>query len=432
MNIQRIEVHSSALRRSGIIAFLLIGWLISAFCVCPVFAKEFKIQYGNLEIIPKIDYGVSYSNNIYADKANKQSDLIHTLTPSFSLKKKIGYHNSISAEYSIGLVAYNDFGENNSQDHNMSLSSELTFPAANLSLDINDNYARTSDLFGTDNQYNVGKKTKRWNNSADFTLGYDLDDRYKLELTYNNYMLRFDDDGDKWQNRFDHKYGLYIFYKLTGKTSVFARYQQTLAEYDEQNNGVSDGVSKWSDSTSQDHTINGYSVGIRLKPIGRLYGELRFGYDTKKFNNDLNKDDIPYNDDSSWVAGATVNYKMVNKADISYTFQRSYKGSPDSDASSYLDTSMELSLSHSFAKRMSAGISIDWGHINYSGEKPELPDKSFNTYGATIDCDWRIAEWFTAGVGYEYEKKCASDGAYEDEEHEINSLFFTFDFDLDF
>ncbi len=428
MNIQRVEVHSSAFRRSGIIAFLLAGWLILAFCVRPVFAKEFKIQYGNLEIIPKIDYGLSYSNNIYADKANKQSDFIHTLTPSFSLKKKIGYHNSISAGYSIGFVAYNDFGENNSQDHSLSLSSELKFPAANLSLGINDNYARTSDLLGTDNQYNVGKKTKRWNNSADFTLGYDFGDRYKLELTYDNIMLRFDDNDDKWQNRFDHKYGLYIFYKLTGKTSVFASYQQTLAEHDEQNNGVSG----WSDSTSQDHTVNDYSVGIRLKPIGRLHGELSFGYDTQKFNNDVSKDGTPYNDDSSWVAGATVNYEMINKTDISYTFQRSYKSSPDSDASSYLDTSMGLSLSSSFAKHMSAGISINWSHVNYSGEKPGLPDKSFNTYSAGINYEWRIIEWFTAGVGYEYEKKCASDGAYEDEEHEINSLFFTFDFDLDF
>lgn len=420
------EVRSSALRRPGITAFLLTAWLILAFCVYPIFAKEFKIQYGNLEIVPTIDYSGSYSNNIYADKANKQSDYIHTLTPSFSLKKKIGYHNSVSAGYSIGLVAYNNFEENNSQDHNLSLSGTLKFPAAKLSLDINENYSRTSDLFGTDNEYNVGKKTKRWNNSAGFTLEYDFGDRYKLELTYDNYIIRFDDDYDKWQNRFDHKYGLYIFYKLTGKTSVFARYQQTLAEHDEQNNGVSG----WSDSTSQDHKINDYSVGIRLKPVGRLHGEVRFGYDTKKFNNDVNKYGNPYNDDSSWVASATVNYEMINKTDISYTLERSYKSSPDSDASSYLDTSMGLSLNRTFAKHMSAGISINWSHINYSGEQPGLPDKSFNTYSATIDYDWRVIEWFTAGLGYTYEKRYASDGAYEDEEHETNSLFFTCDFNF--
>ncbi|MCP4344728.1 MAG: outer membrane beta-barrel protein [Desulfobacterales bacterium] len=393
--------------------YFLTVYLVLFFCTFPGFAKEFKIQYGDFKILPKIDYNCSYSTNIYSDNTNRQNDFIHTITPGISLEKGFASHNKISAEYSIALVTYNDLEENNSQDHSLSVSSELKFPAAKTSLNIADNFTRTSDLLGTDNEYNVGKKTKRWNNSLDTTLAYDFGGKYSLELTYNNTILRFDDDEDKRQNRFDNKYGVYLFYKLTGKTSVFTNFQQTLAEYDDQG-----------DATSQDYTLNDYLIGIRLKPVGRLHGEASFGYSTNKPDN--------YGNTSSWTANASVNFETVNKTLLSYSLKRAYKGAPDEDAPSYLDTSMDISLTRSFVNEMSVDFSLNWGHMDYKGEEHGLPDKSFNKYSAKAGFNWKIVKWINAGVGYEYGQKTASDSKYEDEEHEINNMYFNFDFNFDF
>ncbi len=396
--------------------------IVFIFFITPVSAKKLKIQMGDFQILPGIDYNGSYSTNIYADDKNKENDFIHTLTPGIRLEKKFASHNLISTGYSIGFVAYNDFNENNSNDHQAFLSCDLEFPASGITVKIDDDYSRTSNLLGTeDNEYGKGEKTGRWNNSLGFTASYGFGDKYSLGLTYQNRIQRFDDDEDKWQNRFDHRYSISLSYHLTAKTSFFIQHDKLLAEYDKQN----DGIMGWSGETSQDYTTDNYSVGVKLNPIGKLDGSASFGYGMIKYDNSIDKSGQPYQDDSSWVASTSINYKMKN-TNLSYKLQRSYKGSAEEDASSYVDTLTGISLTQDLGNRISCEAGFDKGYMDYSN------GKSFDVYAFRTNLDWEIIKNFTTGIGYEYKKKEANDEKYADDGYDTSNFFLSLGFSISF
>jgi hypothetical protein len=241
---------------------------------------------------------------------------------------------------------------------------------------------------------------------------------------YQHNLQRFYADVDKWQNRTDQQYGFTFFYKLSAKTSLLAQYRRTQAKYDAQNDGIwPNGILTWSDETSQDYTLNDYFIGVHFRPGGKLSGEIKLGDGQKRFANSGDMNGNAYEDQSSWMAEADINYHPTQRTLLSWTLKRAYKGSSDTDTSSYLDTLVGLYLRQRFSDRFSFGFGLDWNRSDYSGGGLANSDqKYFNTYTAKTSFEWVLFKWLTGGVEYRYRVRRAGDALYEDEEYK-NSVF---------
>jgi hypothetical protein len=375
-----------------------------------------EIRLGNLKVEPSIGYEAEYNSNIYSSNTNKQSDYIHKIKPAIQISKVKDEDNYVKAGYRADVVLYAQNSGNNYQAHNPYLSFGIKTPRG-VYLKGEEEYLNTEDSYGADNQYNQGIKTRRWNNQAKLILGYDFAKRYSVEGGYENFMQRFVEETNQWQDRTDHRYSAAAFYNLSEKTAVFLQYRQTKGVYNAQN----DGISGWNKSTSQDYRLSDYFLGLRFKPGGKIKGEAKLGYGQKKFENESDKNGLGYNNSGSWIAETKLEYQPFDKTLLIFNLQRGYKGSPAEDTVSYIDTMAGVELKQEILNdRLMLIIGGGLGTNDYTDEFVGLPQKSFRIYAFKSGMEWRIKQWLRAGLEYEYRQRSATESYYEGHNYDNN------------
>lgn len=388
------------------------------------------ISLGRLKLLLEASYRGTYEDNVFLENRNTKNDFIHRITPSVrveygdvngqadSVVGKIAISQTrFSAGYSTDFVFYNDFSDNRYIGHDPFISVLYNSPSG-IYLKADEAFKYTEDVYGSLNQYNIGIKTKRWDNTVGFTIGYQS--RYKLgvDVTYMNYITRYDELIDQWQDRMDHRIATSIYYKATPKLSFFAQYRHTIADYDKQN----DGILLWTDNTSQDYTLDDYFLGISFDPTAKIRGELKLGYGEKNFENEVDPFGRSYIDESSWIAETSLSYRPRERTGLKMMLSRSLDGSPDADSASYIRTLMGVSVSQDIGNRMTASGGLYWERQDFSDENKGIPKKYFNIYSATASIDFRIMRWLTAGLSYTYQSRNVSDDLYEAEEYDVNRI----------
>ncbi len=392
--------------------FTMLVWTI----LLPLSAYAGNIRLGHLKIEPSIGYEVGYNDNIYTSNSNKQNDSIHKIKPEIKVKYEKNSGNYVNAGIRSDFAMYARHSDNNYQAYNPYLSFGIKTPAG-FYLRANDEYLNTEDPYGSENQYNLGTRTRRWNNSGKIAIGYEFARRYGIEGAYENYLQRFYEDEDQWQDRSDFRYSASFFYNLSPKTAVFAQYRNTVARYDGQN----DGIGGWNSGNSQDYKLNDYFVGARFKPGGKLSGEIKVGYGQKSFKNQFDKDGYAYTGGNTWIAESRLDYQIQEKTMLSLNFQRGYKGSSFADSASYLDTLAGLELRQQLlSDRLTLNIGADFETNEYSNEDPTLPDRKFVLYSFRSGVEWKIRQWLRAGLEYRYRQRNAGDAYYEAYEYDNN------------
>lgn len=386
----------------------------------PAFAQG-NLHFGRLKVELGLKYELRYEDNIYSEKNNEQDDLIHIATPAISLAYEGDRpENYFKAGYYVDLAAYSDFSDNNYQAHHPYVDMGYK-TAAGLYFRASDRYLSTADPYGSNNQYGVGAKTKRVDNTANLLLGYEFFKRYAIEGFYTNYLIKYDLTADEWQDRTDNTGGGNLVYNLSPKTALFAQYRYTQADYDKQN----DGVLGWSAATSQDYTKNDFFVGVRFNPGSKLEGELKVGYGTKEFDNQFDVLGNKYEDDSGWISETQIAWQARERTRLTLDLRRSFEGSPDAVSSSYIDTTVGLGLIQNLANRLSANLAFKYNNNDYQNEVAPNPSKAFDIYTATAGLNYEIKKWLTTGIEYEYTSKNASNAVYETSEFDRNAVKFT-------
>jgi Putative beta-barrel porin 2 len=405
----------------------LILFAILFFITSTVFAQG-NIKLGRIKVLPEISLRGEYNDNIFLESASEQDDFLSHIVPGINLS----YDGSTSDDffrvgYTADMALYSDYNENNYTAHNAYVSGGIKIPSG-FYFQAGDYYVKTEDPYGSATNYNIGTQTERWNNTADILAGCEFGGQFAVESFYKNYLERYDKSEDEWQNRIDHVYGISLLFVITPKTAVFGQYRLTDAAYDEQEDGIDmtefGGTGVWHSDNSQNYRLGDYFVGIRFKPGGKISGEAKIGWGVKAFDNDTDKDNNPYEDEATFISETVVTYQATEKTQFSLNVQRSIKGSPDSDASSYIDTMAGIRWHQILVHRLSFDIGAQWVNNDYQNEFSGRVDKAYNTYTLDAGADYKIRDWLTAGVGYTYENKTAGNDDYESGEYENNVVYF--------
>jgi hypothetical protein len=393
------------------IAFFLFTFLWAA----PAFAQG-NLTWGKLKGKVGLEYQLEFNDNIFSEPDNEQDDIIHHIIPMIEL----GYENEgrpgnyFFIGYKVDIARYVDFDLNDYERHAPYLSFGLK-SAKGLYLTASDQFLKTDDPYGSLNQYGVGVKTKRYSNDANILLGYEFFKRYAVEAFYNNYFIRYDEGADKWQDRTDNRVGGNLVYNVTPRTGLFLQYNYLDASYDEQDNGVFDPGrgAFWSSDTSQDYEINAFLLGARFKPGGKLEGQISLGYGTKEYKNLFDIDGNKYEDVGDWVAQTLAGWQARERTKFTFELRRSFEGSPDADASGYIDTKLSLMWDQQMAHRLSFKLAGRWNANNYEDVTAGQPDKFFNIYTVWTVLKWNIKRWLYIGIDYEFTSKQATESFYD-------------------
>jgi hypothetical protein len=390
-----------------------------------------NLHLGRLTVTPGVQYELRYDDNVFFAATDEQDDIVHILTPSIFF----GYAGALPETFLqfgyLGDFAYHaDLEENDWTRHRPFISAGYGSPAGFYAR-ASDNYTWSEDPFGTFNeleqntQFGLGEKTKRYDNLANLLLGYRFATRWYAEGYYSNYIIRYDQLEDEWQDRSDNVLGALLGFRLTPKTSLLAEYRTAIADYDEQNDGVFDagrGVS-WSEDTSQDYVDSNVWVGFRFEPGGKISGEAKVGWGWREWENSVDALGFEYVDDGTVTASTSVFYAPTARTNLTLNLFRTFLGSPDADASSFINTLVQLRLRQELGYKLILNGLASFNNDDYQNVAPGRPDKYFNRYILSAGLDWAIRPWLTIGGFYQFENQSVSDAAaYGTSEYERNVL----------
>lgn len=403
---------------------VMFTWVLPVAWIAPAVAGN-GMHMGKFDVDTAITVEGEFNDNIFWTDQNEEDDYIFTVTPSIALTYKSSPGNFINMGYTVDLVTYTDFDDNNYARHNPYLNLELN-PPSGLYLKLNESYINTEDPYGSENEYGLGLSTKRWNNTLSVATGFRFAGKYGVEAGYRGFVERYDERTDEWENVDDNTFNMALFYQATVKTRLFCQYQYREVEYPEQNNGaVMMSGPAWSSATSQDNTQNHFYIGARFSPFSKISGEAKIGYANVRHDNDMDRNGIRYEDEDTWVAQTWIGYRVRERTRLSFVLIRSYKVSSDetADAPGYFDTLVRLGVEQKMRNRLKASLDLDWNTLDYQDRGG--PEKFFDIYRIKACLTYDINRWLDAGIQYQFKNKVATRSAYEDDEYTINSIALT-------
>jgi hypothetical protein len=418
-----ITLKATKHARAGIFHAACAGLLWAAL-ILPAYAQTPGIRVGKSNIDGKVSVKGEYNDNIFWSSDNEKNDYIVTVTPVLGLAYENSPGNFLNMGYAVDIASYMDYNDNNFARHNPYLGFGLKTPAG-LYLKVDESYINTDDPYGSENEYRLGLSTQRWNNSVASAAGFNFAQRYGLEASYANFLERWDETFDKWQNVDGNTYGLALFYQASAKTRLFCQYQHLDNEYGDQNDGIAAKVGpNWSSATSQDNKQNDLFLGARFSPLAKISGEVKLGYGNVNHDNRKDRNGVPYEDKDTWVAQTRVNYQIRTRTRLGFALSRSYRVTSDegSDAPGYFDTRAGITLDQEMMHRLKGNIGFEWNTQDYQKTGVE---KYFNLYTWKAGLGYDINRWLDAGIYYQYKTKVATEDVYEGSEYTVNSLYVT-------
>jgi len=385
----------------------------------PVYAQG-NIHYGRLNVKPSIGASLEHNNNIYLEDQHQVEDLILKLNPEIMCQYlDTRPNNYFVSGLNIELASYFKRNDNNYQKMEPFLLFGLQTPSGFFTR-FNERYMKTADPYGASNNYGLGRKTSRSENTIDFTFGQHFTDRLRLEAMYKNFSLRYKDSFDQWQDRTDSIFRLGISLRMTSsrKTSMVAEYILTDATYDRQKPA----------SSSQDYNLNKFLVGFSFEPGSKLSGSAKIGFAGKSFDNsksfvtDANDNPVPYDDTSTWVIETDVLFSMSDITNLGFRFIRKIEGAPDRDSTSFVDTIIAFDLKHKVHHKTFFKTGLGWKNADYRDERSGTPNKYFNDYKLFFGLDHTLQDWLKISSTYSYETQTASHSDWFYLEYSVSKL----------
>jgi len=397
--------------------FLIFTWITS---VC----AQDNLRLGRAHLITGLEYSNEFNDNIFSDPDNEESDYIHTITPSVKLVYPgTNPGNFFKANYSVGIVRYNDFSDADYEDHGFFAGFGYRSPAGIYVL-ADDSYQNTADHYGSENTYNEGDQTERWNNAIHMTAGYDFADIYTVEAYARNFVERYDLEEDQYQDRTRITVGGLFLYRLN-KMQLLGELRRAAVTFDEQN----DGIGLWDENNSQDHALTEALFGFRFQPGGKIVGNAKIGYQTVSFENDEDKNGNNYNDDPKMIGEADVSYFLSNRTSFNIFGGRSRNTSvtaeyADDVSSSYIKTYGGVGVTQKIMNKFSLDVGYERNIENYLDVSSGNWDKLLKTNTLRGGFDYDISDWLDAGLTLSYKDKKSDTSQYEDDEYTVTRYGF--------
>jgi len=379
-----------------------------------------KITVGKLKVIPSLGVQEVYDDNIFLGNGTnnlterKESDWIFHAMPGLLLDYAIDGRGSVKLGYSGDYAYYNDFEDNDWKSHTGLFGLDYQAPAG-LIVGVNNTYIDTADPFGSDNQYNLGIQTERWSDRLGTKLGWKFGDRFKVLGYYNYYKQNYKLETDYSQDYDADEAGLGFEMKVLPKTWAFVRYYHGARDYFTHPAGT--GVN---DSNDADFDWDRAEAGLTWDSGAKLIGEVNFGYQWKSYDNTLDPTGKPYDGRDTWVAATSVSYLATTTTTLTMSLARAVRDTGSNSNEYYDDTTIGLGLIQTLFTKFTLTVTGAYGMNEYN--LPVVNEKDQDNYLATVNLDYQIRDWLTAGVGYLYNRK---DSNYAEDEYRNNRFMMS-------
>ena len=385
--------------------------LIALFMIIPsqLLAQGGNIKIGNLKIIPGITGQATYDDNIYLKNGTntttqkKVSDWIYHIQPALLLNYTIPERGFVNLGYQGDWAFYNDNNKNNWKSNKGTLAVDYKAPGG-LLLGINNLYSSSEDPYGSPDQYGIGRVTSRWDNDLKTKIGFLFSERFRSFVYYNYYKQEYKDVADASQNYNDNEFGLGFEAKLLPKTWGFVRYHYGTKTYD---------ASSIQSNIKANSNWHKASAGLTWDAAAKLSGELNVGYQWKSYENEQTATAGTKRAKSkdTWIAATAVIYKPFETTNLSLNITRALRDTAADTNEYFEDTGVGLTLQQTIFQKLVLAV----GGM-YSRNEYNTNNRTDDNYSANAGLEYKIRDWLSIGVGYNYKQKYSNikDNEYTD------------------
>ncbi len=395
--------------------------ILSAFMVTALFLAFFSgsAYAGRSWVHPYLQLRGKYDDNIFLTRDAEEEDWIFTISPGIFIEPKLRSKHKFICDYQADLRFFREHDEEDSDNHELNIDSELNFNKWRLNLsnmfryfkdrdslsreDVNESptteefyYSYGRDRLGTDDisrvkrtqDYLTGIITFLFNKmDIGFRGSYGIEDYHSRERIgdFKGEVLTYKD-----LERNEYEGEAEIALKLWTKTALL---------FSGVYGGVEHDTGKKSDSDLVD-----LLMGLRGKPTAKIAVEAKVGYRSQEYDD--------YDDDfNSVIFNGSLMYKPASKDTLLLNFLRTtndtiYKENAYYDASYFI-----ASFIHDFTDSFSGNLDVTYEIDKYPTTTSEE--------GKTAK---RRDDFISAGLGFSYKlvKQIAIDIQYEFRERDCN------------
>jgi hypothetical protein len=387
---------------------------------------EGRIKFGNLTIVPSVTAQAVYDDNIYLGNGKSSGglaeddvqDWITHVKPGILFNFNFPERGSLNLGYQGDWAFYDDYSDNDWNSQQGKLDFNYNAPAG-LILGVTDTYNRSEDPYGDANQYGLGQVTKRWTNDLRTRAGWELGKTFRTILYFNHYKQDYKYEKDDAQDYEDMEGGIGFGAKFLPKTWGFVRYFYGQREYTEDNVTLN-----LNEDTNSDFSWHRVSAGLTWDPAAKIQGELNVGYQWNAFNNDRTPTGALRDDQDTWVAETSLNYKPIESTTLSLTLARAVRVTGADKNEYFEDTSVGFNLRQEFLRKLvfSAGFTYslnDYENATAVDIWGRPVDREDDNYIATAGLDYNIQDWISLGVAYKYNQKNSNDDSNDFTDNQV-------------
>lgn len=400
------------MKKYQVVVTLLFGLVLPHTCLAdddgPIEADDL-FGGGGGYVHPYVTVTSMYDDNVYRTAKDETSDYAMVYSPGIWLalpgtkEQKLQLNTSTLTPGGLGIVEdrgqdfqrfqgylhygsvmsrYQDTTDNDTDDQRLdallqyNLKGGLSFEAMNMYRDGHDE--RGEGAFGDLDTYT--------SNLAGGRITYDVGSHFRVRGEYGHFTVAYDDSDNSYLDRADDKYSAYLYYKLSGKSSVFTEYDLTDISYDNM---------EYLNST--EHT--GW-LGFRWRHSEKTMGEIKAGYLNKVYS-----DDAMGGDQGDFVVKGWLDYHLTGKSRLHFTLARLVE-EPDANSSQATVTNQgKVGFIHDLTAKITTTAELGYGLTSYEGDYTYhgiTDEREDDIYSGSLLVDYQIQQWIGVKARYLY------------------------------
>ncbi|MCF8056752.1 MAG: outer membrane beta-barrel protein [Desulfocapsa sp.] len=387
-------------------------------------------------IHPYISLSGEYTDNLFNVFEDEKSNFLTTISPGiwFALPRTkevpitIISHNTSAGGLQHQLEEYSrdDFNR-----HNAYLLGALDFLFYSENSDLNETNGRVEglyrynmknglslqilDLFERDtDRFDIGSVTRQtdrkyYSNLLGLMADWEISERLRAKVTYDNFYLDYDEDVDSFLNRGDDAFGFYGYLSYTEKSSFFINYDYVDVAYDDVTFSAKD---------NEQHFIY---VGWDWASTEKTDLLVKLGYQKKNFDDNSVFTDNP----DLFAFELQGEHDFTQKTKLITILSHKMEESDSYVASGKTVLAFWCNLSHEFSDRLSALIDLRFENEDYDQIIPIERDDDRFFIGPAVQ--YIFNDWFMGELAYSYETRSSTQELFD---YKTNTFYLRLNFAL--
>lgn len=339
------------------------------------------IRAGGFLIYPSLQVGGEYDSNVFATEKKAEDDFGLLLRPRLNAISQWSRHSlNVSLFGDFGI--YEEFDENNYQDFGASINGRLDI-------------TRDNELFAelALQRRHEGRESPESVGSQDLVTYFDglarLGYRHDFNLVYvvvsgavNRLDFQEEDFNEDRRDLVDLTGDLRIGYKVSPRFNVFVQGDYTVVRYDKTPDNA---------GFDRDSTGFGVSVGSDIDITGILFGEVRLGYISRKY------DDGDLDDVNGPGGQARLTWNVTGLTSLIFEASGGIVETTQNGASANLQSDVSAEVQHELLRNL-----ILLGRLRFTRDDFQGIDRTDHTYRARVGARYLLNRNLSVDGGYEF------------------------------